>query len=100
MNQWQMTSIGEEDGVFIFSTDSATIDWLITEIQKRDPGSKSKNQKHDQDGSLFYSAVKLSRGQDSYAMKWLLERLLCEQGWEPYSQHHYAVHDFRRLVVA
>lgn len=90
MTRWQdMYVKWKSDRVItIHGTDSATIKWLFTETQKRDPKVK---------GLWFVDAeevvhevdLELSRGHDSQTMLPVLKRLLCDQGWEPFATYGY-----------
>ncbi len=96
MDQWQQIDVyaGSDRGIEVFCTYPTTIERLIDIVKNRDPACKLESLLKDADGSPYYAQIKLSFGQDVNAMVWMLKRLLCENGWEPYS------HGYKRLYDA
>ena len=87
MARWQMVAVGGGDRlVYMYGTDSATLQWLVSQVQERDPQAKTKETHKDADGHVYDVSLELSRGRDAVAMQQVLKRLLCDQGWEPYSK--------------
>lgn len=86
MPRWLMVSVrdGGQSQVWMEGTDPVTLEWLLSEVRRRDPQCKIKQTDKDADGVVYQLALELSRGQHPALMLPALKRLLCDQGWEPY----------------
>ena len=87
MTRWQSVRIGDigETEVWLRGTDPATLDWLVAEVRQRDPQSKIMEKLKDADGIVYQIDLELSPGCKSMAILPVLQRLLLEEGWEPYT---------------
>ena len=88
MKQWQRVNVDgvsrwHSNLVAINSTDSRTIEWLLSEIQKRDSECEIGDGRQDSDGVLYDVEVMLGNSSNLLAMVATIRRLLCEAGWEP-----------------
>ena len=85
MARWQIVHVGGGDRlVHVNGTDATTLQWLVSQVQERDPQAKIKETRKDADGIIYNVGLELARGRDAADFVPLLQRLLCDQGWEPH----------------
>lgn len=76
--------IGSSSGIYIYTSDSQTINVLLRELKKFIPQFKVDWKEGLEKGQIKGCFVYMLRGKNDQVESWLLDKL-CEYGWEPYA---------------
>ena len=83
MEHYEFAFISPTDhGESVQITDSAELEYLLSEVKKYYPKMTSSGYKLP-DGSLYGCELRNLSGQDRKNVRWYLIKLLCSRGWEP-----------------
>lgn len=80
-------------GIILECTEQSTLEWLLREVATRDPKSVVRNA-HDADGHLYHANISVKDDRDRVLA--CLRRVLCSNGFEPFSMSRGA--HFKRTV--